>query len=120
MFDIDQAVTRIRARRDYLRSYAGQHANVELGGRAEGLNEALTLIKEAGYRPAQPLAVTPGGPVLSTHEVAQLFRVCNRTVVKWAGSGRLPSFRTMGGHLRFKEEDVVTLFNRAGPGRRRD
>jgi excisionase family DNA binding protein len=42
-------------------------------------------------------------------EVAQLFSVTPQTVARWADSGRLPFFRTLGGHRRFRREDVMAL-----------
>ena len=48
--------------------------------------------------------MTPG-------EVAALFRVDPKTVVRWAAAGRLPSIRTPGGHRRFAEADVQALLD---------
>lgn len=45
--------------------------------------------------------------LLTTGEVARLFRVDPKTVTRWAKEGRLPFFRTPGGHRRFREEDVA-------------
>jgi excisionase family DNA binding protein len=39
--------------------------------------------------------------LLTTGEVAMLFRVSHRAVRCWADSGRLPYIRTLGGHRRF-------------------
>ncbi|MDQ1416401.1 MAG: hypothetical protein QOF81_2014, partial [Acidimicrobiaceae bacterium] len=47
--------------------------------------------------------------LLHTKEVAALFDVTERSVSNWANSNRLPSFRTAGGHLRFRREDVLAL-----------
>jgi excisionase family DNA binding protein len=38
-----------------------------------------------------------------------LFDVTERTVTNWAASKKLPSWRTAGGHLRFRTEDVLSL-----------
>jgi excisionase family DNA binding protein len=38
--------------------------------------------------------------------VAELFKVDAKTVSRWAHSGKLPSFKTPGGHHRFKKKDV--------------
>jgi excisionase family DNA binding protein len=48
-------------------------------------------------------------PVMTTGEVAKLFGVDPKTVNRWAHDGRLDSFRTPGGHLRFRES-VVRAF----------
>lgn len=45
-------------------------------------------------------------PVLTPGQVADLFRVDPRTVVRWAKAGRIPSFRTPGGHHRFRTSAV--------------
>jgi excisionase family DNA binding protein len=39
--------------------------------------------------------------LLTGPEVAAMFRVDPKTVSRWAGSNKLPSVRTPGGHLRF-------------------
>jgi excisionase family DNA binding protein len=57
----------------------------------------------------QPLPVLVREPdhdddskVLWPGEVADLFAVSVRTVRRWADAGTLPSFRTDGGHRRFR------------------
>jgi excisionase family DNA binding protein len=47
--------------------------------------------------------------LLRSHEVAKIFDVTERTVINWAATGKLPSLRTIGGHLRFRREDVLRL-----------
>jgi excisionase family DNA binding protein len=47
--------------------------------------------------------------MLRSHEVAVLFDVTERTITNWAASNKLPSWRTAGGHLRFRTEDVLNL-----------
>jgi excisionase family DNA binding protein len=47
--------------------------------------------------------------LLRSHEVAVLFDVTERTVINWAAAGKLPSLRTIGGHLRFRRSDVLDL-----------
>lgn len=61
----------------------------------------------AGVRRAAPLP--EGQQLLRSHEVAVLFDVTERTVINWAAAGKLPSLRTIGGHLRFRSEDVLEL-----------
>lgn len=46
-----------------------------------------------------PDLLTPG-------EVAALFRVDRRTVMRWANQGKLKTMRTLGGHRRFFVDDV--------------
>lgn len=45
-------------------------------------------------------------PPLTPAEVARIFRVDPKTVSRWAKQGRLASFKTPGGHRRFRESDV--------------
>lgn len=47
--------------------------------------------------------------LLTPAEVAKLFRVDPKTVTRWAARGRLASFRTPGGHRRFRESEVRKL-----------
>jgi excisionase family DNA binding protein len=47
--------------------------------------------------------------LLRSHEVAALFDVTERTVINWAASAKLACLRTVGGHLRFRSEDVMAL-----------
>jgi excisionase family DNA binding protein len=49
--------------------------------------------------------------LLRSHEVATVFDVTERTVINWAAAGKLPSLRTIGGHLRFRRDDVMKLLS---------
>ena len=44
--------------------------------------------------------------LLTTGEVAMLFRVSHRAVRCWADAGKLPYIRTLGGHRRFLSSAV--------------
>jgi hypothetical protein len=44
--------------------------------------------------------------VLTPRLVAAAFSVHPKTVARWADAGTLPSFRTLGGHLRFRWADI--------------
>jgi excisionase family DNA binding protein len=59
--------------------------------------------------PSEPKPAQDGSALLRSHEVAALFDVTERTVINWASSGKLPCLRTVGGHLRFRSEDVMAL-----------
>lgn len=48
--------------------------------------------------------------IMTCGEVATLFRVDTKTVARWAARGLLPSFKTPGGHRRFRAEDVRVFF----------
>ena len=47
--------------------------------------------------------------LLTPGEVARLFRVDPKTVTRWAMEGKLTYIRTLGGHRRFKADDVFAL-----------
>ena len=44
--------------------------------------------------------------LLTPSEVAALFRVDPMTVTRWAKAGKLESFRTLGGHRRYRLSDI--------------
>ncbi len=47
--------------------------------------------------------------LLTTAEVAGLLRVGPKTVTRWANSGKLTSMRTLGGHRRYRESEILNL-----------
>jgi len=47
--------------------------------------------------------------LLTPSEVASLFRVDPKTVTRWAKAGKLTSIKTLGGHRRYRESEVITL-----------
>jgi excisionase family DNA binding protein len=47
--------------------------------------------------------------LLTSPEVAVLFKVDPKTVARWAAAGKLASIKTPGGHRRYKETDVDEL-----------
>ena len=49
--------------------------------------------------------------LLTPSEVAKIFRVNPKTVTRWARTGRISSIRTLGGHRRFREAEIMALFN---------
>jgi excisionase family DNA binding protein len=54
--------------------------------------------------------VASSGDVLMTPaEVAALFRVSPKTVARWSRAGKLTALRTLGGHRRFRVEEVQAL-----------
>ena len=44
--------------------------------------------------------------VLSSSDLAQLFGVHPKTVARWTAEAGMPSFRTLGGHRRYRWADV--------------
>jgi excisionase family DNA binding protein len=51
----------------------------------------------------------PAERLLTTGEVAALFRVDPKTVTRWASAGRIGSIRTPGGSRRFRETEIRAL-----------
>lgn len=62
------------------------------------------------------------GPILLPEEVARLFHVHVRTVARWAKQDRLPFFRTLGGHRRYREWQIREILSGGGgvPAARKD
>jgi excisionase family DNA binding protein len=54
-------------------------------------------------------AKTAAEPLLTPAEVAAMFRVERPTVTRWARAGKLTSVRTLGGHRRYREDEVRAL-----------
>jgi excisionase family DNA binding protein len=52
--------------------------------------------------PEQEVLLTPA-------EAAGFFGVDPKTITRWAVAGKIASTRTLGGHRRFKEADVLYL-----------
>ena len=44
--------------------------------------------------------------VLTTREVAEIYRVSRSTVLSWATNGRIPYFTTPTGRLRFRRTTI--------------
>jgi len=47
--------------------------------------------------------------LLTPAEVAALFRVDPKTVTRWAKAGKISSIRTLGGHRRFRKDEIMAL-----------
>lgn len=44
--------------------------------------------------------------LLTPAEVAALFRVNAKTVTRWARAGKIATVRTLGGHRRFRRDEI--------------
>ncbi len=55
--------------------------------------------------------------LLTPAEVASLFRVDPKTVTRWAKAGKLTSIRTLGGHRRYRANEVHALLDAHAPSR---
>ena len=51
----------------------------------------------------------PHRDYLTVSEVADLFHVSSKTVVRWANDGKLPYMATLGGHRRFPRNAIEAL-----------
>ena len=51
--------------------------------------------------------------LLTPAEVAALFRVDPKTVTRWAKAGKLSSIRTLGGHRRYRADEVQKFLDGA-------
>ena len=49
--------------------------------------------------------------LLTPAEVAAMFGVDPKTVTRWAQAGRLTSIRTLGGHRRYRQDEVTQLLS---------
>ena len=47
--------------------------------------------------------------LLTPSEVAKLFRVDPKTVTRWAKAGKITAIRTLGGHRRYRQSEVLVL-----------
>lgn len=57
---------------------------------------------------------TPQPETLSPGEAARMLGVTRGTLVRWAKAGKIPSFRTLGGHRRYSRADVEAVMRRRG------
>jgi excisionase family DNA binding protein len=60
-------------------------------------------------RDMRPQSASTGGVLMTPAEVAALFRVSPKTVARWSRAGKLTALRTLGGHRRFRVEEVQAL-----------
>jgi excisionase family DNA binding protein len=52
--------------------------------------------------------------LLTPAEVGRLFRVAPKTVTRWARAGKLSSVRTLGGHHRYRANEIRRLLWTSG------
>ncbi len=55
------------------------------------------------------MPATDGNDLLTPAEVALLFRVNPKTVTRWARAGKISAIRTLGGHRRFRREEIEAV-----------
>ena len=49
--------------------------------------------------------------LLTPAEVAVLFRVNPKTVTRWARAGKISAIRTLGGHRRFRRQEIEAVLH---------
>ena len=49
--------------------------------------------------------------LLTPGEVAELFKVNPKTVTRWARAGKITAIRTLGGHRRFRADEIGAFLN---------
>jgi excisionase family DNA binding protein len=52
--------------------------------------------------------------VFTTFETAKLCHVSPLSIINWVNAGRLPAFRTPGGHRRIRREDLLRFMRESG------
>jgi len=55
-----------------------------------------------------------GKSVFTTFETAKLCHVSPLSIINWVNAGRLPAFRTPGGHRRIRREDLIRFMRENG------
>ncbi len=53
--------------------------------------------------------VSADGSYLTPGQVARMLGVSPKTVYRWATAGRIPCVVTLGGHRRFRADDVAAV-----------
>ena len=54
--------------------------------------------------------------LMTPAEVAKMFHVDPKTVTRWAQAGKLTYMRTLGGHRRYRRNEVVELLQDSTKG----
>lgn len=62
-----------------------------------------------GSTEQQPAGDQDATELLTPAEVAKMFHVDPKTVTRWAQAGKLTYMRTLGGHRRYRRDEVVEL-----------
>ena len=94
-----------KAAKDSTKESATESAKAPKVASSARSSKVPALVPEAAVAAANDLALD----VLSTRQVAQLLGVGEATVKRWADSGEIDCFRTVGGHRKFRLRDVTTF-----------
>src|SRR6266566_10129089 len=89
---------------------AGRPARFDLptGSSGTGPGDHQQLVPGKGT-PLPPPPRQPRTRYLLGSEVAELLHVSPKTVARWAKEGKLPCMRTLGGHRRYPEREILEL-----------
>ena len=60
------------------------------------------------------MSATDDNALLTPAEVAALFRVNAKTVTRWARAGKVSTVRTLGGHRRFRRDEIEAQLRAQG------
>lgn len=66
---------------------------------------------EQPARSVEPERADEPDELLTPAEVAALFRVNPKTVTRWHRSGKISAIRTLGGHRRFRADEIHRLLD---------
>ncbi|HVL05590.1 MAG TPA: helix-turn-helix domain-containing protein [Acidimicrobiales bacterium] len=58
--------------------------------------------------------VSAEGTYLTPGQVARMLGVSAKTVYRWATAGRIPCVVTLGGHRRFRRDDIAAVASSMG------
>ena len=50
--------------------------------------------------------------ILTTYDISKYCEVSFMTVIDWVNQGKLPAYKTPGGHRRIKKDDLVTFLKK--------
>jgi len=64
------------------------------------------------------MTVSGEDALLTPQETARLLRVDPKTVIRWVKAGKLTPARTLGGHRRYREDEVRALAAERGDRKR--
>ena len=73
------------------------------------MSELGVLIKVLSFPKKRVFPLSELQSLMTPAEVATLFRVDPKTVTRWADAGKLTAVRTLGGHRRYRQDEVQSL-----------
>ena len=52
--------------------------------------------------------------ILTVFKASQVCKVSPKTIINWIESGHIPAYKTVGGHRRIKQTDLIAFMNKQG------